>query len=495
MKNSYRKFELKTLGTVGAWRSREAQSEQIKLQDKRMGLLVYLCSPDSGSKLHRRDKLLSLFWPDLNAKRGRNALSKALHSFRKELGDDAVRSVGPEEIGILQECVGSDVMEFTNAIESRDFEGALGLYRGEFMPAFHVSDCPDFEDWLEEERANFKNQARRAALKLSAKEAAKGNTRQALTWARRAEEVNPRNEEVVRLIIILLDELGDRSAALKKFIEFEVWLQEEYQASPSPNTIALVNRIRKGESNEARFANAPPLANAELKNERLVPEAPEDFKHLLETLPDIVFRNDRHGTIKYINDAAIRLLGYSREEFLRMQYPQLVSEDARERVVAHYLRQVHEKIPSSYLEYPMRTADGRELWVGQISQIIVRDGQVVGGQGTIRDITARKKWEDSHRNRSLKDPTTSLHGPAGAHAVAEEWIKLSRRFNRPFFVLIVREISIEQKSRHVDDVAQHLSTILKRAIRSHDTAARMGDLEFVIFVSTDSYEGVEIVRD
>jgi hypothetical protein len=38
--------------------------------------------------VHRRDILLSLFWPDLNAARGRAALSRAVHYLRTSLGGD-----------------------------------------------------------------------------------------------------------------------------------------------------------------------------------------------------------------------------------------------------------------------------------------------------------------------------------------------------------------------------------------------------------------------
>ena len=66
---------------------------------KRLALLAYLAMPNPGT-WHRRDVLLALFWPELDATRARTALRNALYVLRQQLGDEAIRTRGDEEISI-----------------------------------------------------------------------------------------------------------------------------------------------------------------------------------------------------------------------------------------------------------------------------------------------------------------------------------------------------------------------------------------------------------
>src|SRR2546427_4893642 len=51
-------------------------------------------------RLHRRDTLLGLFWPELDQDHARAALRQALHGLRQGLGGDVLTSRGDEEVGI-----------------------------------------------------------------------------------------------------------------------------------------------------------------------------------------------------------------------------------------------------------------------------------------------------------------------------------------------------------------------------------------------------------
>ena len=59
------------------------------------------------------------------------------------------------------------------------------------------------------------------------------------------------------------------------------------------------------------------------------------------------------------------------------------------------VRQREKRIPNTYLEFPVLTKQGHEMWIGQNTQLLEKDGNVIGFQSVARDITDRKKAEDA----------------------------------------------------------------------------------------------------
>ena len=74
--------ELQTLGRLELRAADGERLHAIQARPKDLGLLTYLATAGPFA-LERRDTLLALFWPDLDAARARNALSQALHRLRE----------------------------------------------------------------------------------------------------------------------------------------------------------------------------------------------------------------------------------------------------------------------------------------------------------------------------------------------------------------------------------------------------------------------------
>src|SRR5262249_52285884 len=73
----------------------------VLAQPKRLALLVYLAA-NTGTTGCRRDRLLGLFWPELDEHRARKALNKAVHFLRQEVGDEALVSRNGDDIAVDQ---------------------------------------------------------------------------------------------------------------------------------------------------------------------------------------------------------------------------------------------------------------------------------------------------------------------------------------------------------------------------------------------------------
>lgn len=374
-------IRLQVLGGLEITVVTDGQSRLVRLQSKRAALLVYL-SLARGAQSHRRDSIVNVFWPELGQDRARAALRKTLHSLRVSLGSHFLTSHGDEDIGVSHTLVECDAVAFTEHIHAGNLTAAMSLYRGEFMPGFHLADSPGFEQWADGERTRVRASAAGACIQLAERSEASGNVSKAVHWARHAETLFPQREEIGRLLMSMLAASGDRSAALTKYAEVRTYLAREFQADPSPETEALVADIR-----------AETSANRRLTPAHTSPafESDDFFRQLVETVSDVIYCCDAEGRFTYTNAAGSRLLGLPEKEILGTSFLDFVREDYREEVLQYYLRQMHDRNPLTYLEYPIVRSDGSFVWLGQNVQLMQKDGQIVGIQAVARDVTARRK--------------------------------------------------------------------------------------------------------
>src|SRR2546425_4187486 len=167
-------IELRLLGGLDLRRSDGRELDSILTQPKRVALLAFLAAA-TPYRLHRRDTLLGLFWPELDQEHARAALRQALHGLRQGLGADVLTSRGDEEVGVHDQRLWCDVRAFHHAFEASDWGHALELYRGSLLEGFFLSDSPEFERWLEVERARLRNRACQAAWTLAQQSKAEGD--------------------------------------------------------------------------------------------------------------------------------------------------------------------------------------------------------------------------------------------------------------------------------------------------------------------------------
>lgn len=245
-------IELRILGTVDLRRDDGGTIQSVVVQPKRMALLAYLAAATPRGP-HRRDTLLGLLWPEMDAERGRGALSKALHHLRSSLGPEALVSRGEEVVELDRSRVWSDVAAFDAALEAGEgaageLERGLGLYGGDLLHGFFLSDAPEFERWLDGERDRLRTRAATAAGVLAERSRQAGDPAAAVSWARRALELSPGEEPALRRLMELLDQAGDRAGALRSYDDFAAWLREELEVEPAPETAELAERIRAREA-------------------------------------------------------------------------------------------------------------------------------------------------------------------------------------------------------------------------------------------------------
>jgi DNA-binding SARP family transcriptional activator len=213
-------------------------------QPKLVALLAYLAMEGADGRWQRRDALVGLFWPEIDQTHARAALRKGVHALRGSLGADAIAARGDEEVRLADGVLTCDVAQFAADLDAGRLLSALERYRGDLMPGFHLAGCAELDRWLDDSRMDLRERASAAAWALAQKLGEEQAMTQAGLWAKRAVRYSWSDERTLRRALALLDRGGDRAGALSLYDEFARRLKQDFDALPSAETVALMQRIR-----------------------------------------------------------------------------------------------------------------------------------------------------------------------------------------------------------------------------------------------------------
>lgn len=240
-------IELRTLGTLSLHSDDGAEIRAVLVQPKRLALLAYLALREPAG-FHQRSTLLPVFWPESDETRARLALRSALHALRGALGTDVVIGRGDEGVGLDPQRFRCDAVELERALAEGRREDALPLYSGTLLEGLSVTELPAFDEWLDARRDSLKRRVFDAAMELADERESAGRARDALALVRRAGELMPYDETVIRREMSLLAGLGDRAMALAAYDAWSQRLERELELRPSPETAGLAERVRAARS-------------------------------------------------------------------------------------------------------------------------------------------------------------------------------------------------------------------------------------------------------
>jgi PAS domain S-box-containing protein len=143
------------------------------------------------------------------------------------------------------------------------------------------------------------------------------------------------------------------------------------------------------------------------------------YRLLVERATDIIYETDANGFFTYANPVASDVVGRPLEELLGLRFTQLIREDVRRDADKFYFLQASNRIPTTYYEFPMITAKGSEVWIGQNVQLLMHGSAIIGFQAVARDITEKRNIERFKDellavvSHELRTPLTTITGALG----------------------------------------------------------------------------------
>ena len=244
-------IRIQVLGALRVEGTDPAVADELLAQPKALALLLYLALARPAG-MQQRDRLVGLFWPELDQDRARTALRGTLHRLRQLLGEDAIENRGSEAVALAPERVTCDALAFSDAIAHDRLRAAVNLYQGELLPSFFLPGSDEFERWLEAERAYYSERFIRCAWQLVEEYEHDSEATNATHLARDVARIASTDERMLRRVMTKLYELHDRAGAIEVYSRFATRLRKEFNVEPSAETARLAERIRNGDQSLGR---------------------------------------------------------------------------------------------------------------------------------------------------------------------------------------------------------------------------------------------------
>ena len=223
-------------------------------------------------------------------------------------------------------------------------------------------------------------------------------------------------------------------------------------------------------------------------------------RFLVEQSPDIIYTLDKNGVFIFVNGRVQALLGYSREELLGKHYSLIVHPDDQEHArFAFNERRIGDRA-STNVEIRLQTKSNgiRHFENRTIVTILSSQGiyaahegpadlHFMGTSGVARDITDRKKAEETIAFQAFHDLLTGLPNRTlfkDRLGVALKHAKRKRKRLGVMFIDIDRFKLVNDTYGHHegDELLKNFALRARACLRSGDTLARQGGDEFTVLL-------------
>jgi predicted ATPase/DNA-binding SARP family transcriptional activator len=215
---------------------------------KARALLCYLAMSE---RAQPRGLITGLLWGELNEADARRNLRVVLTKLRGAVGDYVLVTRSalafnrdlPHTIDAALFAQGAtQLLASTN--DAPALRQLFGRYTGDFLRGLEVRSAPAFEEWLQLQREQLRQLARKTGQWLATHYEQAGYDADAMAVCVHLVELEPWQEDVQRCMMRLLARGGQPAAALRQFDQYRRTLGLELGIEPEGATLALAERIR-----------------------------------------------------------------------------------------------------------------------------------------------------------------------------------------------------------------------------------------------------------
>lgn len=141
-------------------------------------------------------------------------------------------------------------------------------------------------------------------------------------------------------------------------------------------------------------------------------DARNKYQNLIESATDIIFETDNYGRFTFINQYAQKVLGLHPKHALGKHFSVFIRQDYVAEVEEFYKYHAFRNVAIPSIEFPILTADGKEVWISQNATVTRNsENKIAGFSAIARDITILKniELEQTQRQHKLEAFNTTIN--------------------------------------------------------------------------------------
>jgi PAS domain S-box-containing protein len=142
-------------------------------------------------------------------------------------------------------------------------------------------------------------------------------------------------------------------------------------------------------------------------------ESEQRYERVVANIQDALVLEDLGGHILFANDRFLKLFGFQRSELAQVRLTDYVTKEFGAALVDYFARLHRDETVPDTFEYEALRRDGQKVWLELHVAKVHENGQLMGTQSLIRDITLRKLSEkEQYRSQRLQSIGTLAGGIA-----------------------------------------------------------------------------------
>lgn len=236
-------------------------SPEIRYNDQRIvlptrkatGLLIYVVVE---RRVHTREQLMTLFWPDSDIERAQTSLRTTLGYIRKafpipvlQIEHDTVTFdvSSPKEVDtdlLLQAAQLATRLHLYQSEIIPALQKTADLFRGDFLSGYSIEDSPEFDDWSSQRREYFHQRGVQVFDTLSRLQMESGQLIDGLRTVAQWITIAPFDEVAYQRQMQLYLATGNRTAVLQSFKTLTLVLSNEFGLQPTVQSHTLAQQAQ-----------------------------------------------------------------------------------------------------------------------------------------------------------------------------------------------------------------------------------------------------------
>ena len=188
-----------------------------------------------------------------------------------------------------------------------------------------------------------------------------------------------------------------------KFIEMlqEIIKSHEAKTLRAPKTPIEDEEIYLKEYNERLIKKMEDKMLQMEQANKTLSELEEKYRSLIDNANDAIVVFTESGYIRFVNPKFCQMTGYPPEEIEKLHFSKIIHPDDLDICMEYFKKRMRrEKSPRNY-EIRLLTKTGKIIYMDNNVSPIITNGNVVGVQAIMRDVTKRKQREEEINFKSL----------------------------------------------------------------------------------------------